>query len=251
MDAELIRRQSALEDEHWWFRGRASIVRELLPPGGPGRQLLDIGCGWGGLTQHLVGWGHVRGVEPSAVAREEAARRGVAVLEGSAERLPVGDRSVDVALVSDVLEHLDDDGVALAEVRRVLRPGGVALITVPAYHWLYSSHDRALSHRRRYGRARLERAVRGAGLVPRRVTHYNTLLFPPIAAIRLLRRSRSRAPAEDARPTWPPLNAVLLRVFSFERVLLRRVELPFGLSLAMLVTRPAEPGDRGAEAGAR
>jgi len=240
MDAELIRRQSALEDRHWWFRARAEIVRDLIPPGDPGRELLDVGCGWGGLTRHLTGLGRVRGVEPSEVAREEAARRGLEVLDGSAESLPVPDRSIDVAVVTDVLEHLDDDERALREVVRALRPGGVAVITVPAYGWLFSSHDRALSHRRRYGRRQLVARVRAAGLVPERVTHYNTVLFLPIAAVRLA--TRNRPPSEDARPTWPPLNALLYRLFASERALMRRRPLPVGLSLAVVARRPPAPG---------
>jgi SAM-dependent methyltransferase len=237
MDAELIRRQSALEERHWWFRARAEIVRGLVPPGDPERELLDVGCGWGGLTRHLVGLGRVRGVEPSEVAREEAARRGLEVLDGSAEVIPVPDATIDVAVVTDVLEHLDDDARALRELHRTLRPGGVAVITVPAYGWLFSSHDRALDHRRRYGKRQLLRRVREAGLEPERVTHYNTLLFPPIALVRLA--TRNRPPSEDARPTWGPLNALLYRLFSCERALMDRRPLPFGLSLAVVARRPA------------
>jgi SAM-dependent methyltransferase len=236
MDSELIRRQSALEEGHWWFRARAEIVGDLFPPGDPEREILDVGCGWGGLTCRLAAHGRVRGVEPSEAAREEAARRGLTVLAGSAEALPAEDQSIDVALVSDVLEHLDDDLVALREVHRVLRPGGVAVITVPAYAWLYSAHDRALEHRRRYSRRRLVEAVRAAGLEPVRITHYNALLFLPSAAVRLIRRNRP--PAEDARPTWGPLNAVLYRIFAAERGLLRRRSIPFGLTLAMVAARP-------------
>jgi SAM-dependent methyltransferase len=236
MDADVIRAQSALEDEGWWFRGRAEIICGLIPRNGGPRALLDVGCGWGGLTRHLTRFGNVVGVDPSPAAREEAARRGLRVLDGTADALPVPDASVDLALATDVIEHLVDDVAALRELHRVLRPGGLALVTVPAYGWLFSSHDRALGHERRYTRPRLERAVKAAGLVPVRSTHFNTLLFPPIAAVRLATRRR---PARiDARPTWPPLNRLLYRLFASERRLLERMDLRFGLSLAMLARRP-------------
>jgi SAM-dependent methyltransferase len=136
-----------------------------------------------------------------------------------------------------VLEHLDDDARALRELRRTLRPGGVAVITVPAYEWLFSSHDEALDHRRRYGKRQLLRRVREADLVPERVTHYNTLLFPLIAPVRLA--TRNRPASEDAKPTWAPVNAVLYRLFTSERALMDRRSLPFGLSLAVVARRPA------------
>jgi SAM-dependent methyltransferase len=249
MDAELIRAQSALEDEQWWFRGRARIICDLLPGGSERRSLLDVGCGWGGLTRHLAAHGAVVGVEPSPAAREEAGRRGLTVLEGTADRLPVPDASVDVAVATDVIEHLADDVAALRELARVLRDDGLALITVPACPWLFSSHDRALGHHRRYSRGSLLAAVRAAGLRPVRVTHFNTFLFPPSAAVRLL--TRRRAARVDAQPTWGPLNWLLYRIFLSERRILRRRDLPFGLSLAVLARRAAGAAPRPAHAEAR
>ena len=236
MDPEVIRAQSARESGQWWFRGRADVVCGLLPPGDFSRTVLDIGCGWGGLTERLRPYGKVSGVEPSAAAREEAGRRGVAVLAGSAERLPVADGSVHLAVATDVIEHLEDDVAALSEIARVLRPDGQALITVPAYPWLFSSHDRALSHRRRYTRGTLTAALRRAGLEPARLTYFNTLLFAPQAAARLA--TRRRRPRVDAWPTRGPVNSLLYRVFAFEGRLLSRRDLPFGLSLAA-VAAPA------------
>jgi hypothetical protein len=124
----------------------------------------------------------------------------------------------------------------VAEIARALRPGGTALVTVPAYPWLFGAHDRALDHRRRYTRRGLVALLRGAGLEPTRVTYFNTLLFPLVLPVRLLRRS-SAARAERTGATGP-LDAILYRVFRSERTLLRRVDLPFGLSLAALAAKP-------------
>jgi SAM-dependent methyltransferase len=238
MDPDLIRTEAAAEG--WWSRGRTEIIKSLLPPPNGGRRVLDAGSGWGAVTANLGAWGAVLGVEPSQAAREEAARRGVRVLEGRAEELPVEDASIDIAIASDVIEHLPDDLIAVRELARVLRPGGLALITVPAYPWLMGAHDRALGHYRRYTRSMLLDTVRAAGLEPRRVTHFNTLLFPLALPGRLLGRSR-QANADDPRAPGP-LDAIFYRVFRAERGPLRHIDLPFGLSLAALATRPERVG---------
>jgi SAM-dependent methyltransferase len=238
VDPEVIREEAAAEG--WWSRGRTEVIKSLLPPPDGRRSVLDVGSGWGAVSSRLGPWGTVTGVEPSEVAREEAKRRGVSVLEGRAEQLPAEGASVDIAIASDVIEHVPDDGAAVRELARVLRPGGLALITVPAYPWLMGAHDRALGHHRRYTKAALLEVVRESGLAPQRVTHFNTLLFPLAVPVRLLKRS---AGAQADNPRAPgPFDELFFRVFRSETRLLTRVNLPFGLSLAALATRPERVG---------
>jgi len=238
VDPELIRAEA--DAEGWWSRGRTDVIKSLLPaPDGVGR-LLDVGSGWGAVTCRLEGWGEVTGVEPSEVARDEAARRGIRVLEGRAEQLPVADGSVDIAIASDVIEHLPDDVAAVRELARVLRPGGLALITVPAYPRLMGAHDHALGHYRRYTRKALAAAVAAGGMHLTRITHFNMLLFPFALPVRML--GRGREARADAPSAPGPLDAVFYRVFRAERGLLRRFNLPVGLSLAALATRPSGAG---------
>lgn len=234
MDPEVIRAEAAAEG--WWSRGRTEIIKSLLPPADGARRVLDVGSGWGAVSGRLGAWGEVIGVEPSPVAREEAERRGVRVLEGRAEELPVDDASVDIAIASDVIEHLPDDAAAVRELVRVLRPGGLALITVPAYPSLMGAHDRALGHYRRYTRGMLVETVTGSGLEPSRVSHFNTLLFPLALPVRIA--GRSRQPRADNPRAPGPLDAVFYRVLRSERGLLGRFDLPFGLSLAALANKP-------------
>ena len=239
MDPEVIRAEAAAEG--WWSRGRTEIIKSLLPPADGARRVLDVGSGWGAVSGCLGAWGEVIGVEPSPVARAEAERRGVRALDGRAEGLPVEDSSVDIAIASDVIEHLPDDAAAVRELVRVLRPGGTALITVPAYPWLMGAHDRALGHHRRYTEEMLLDAVADAGLVPNRVTHFNTLLFPIALPVRLLGRLR-RSGADQPRAPGP-LDAIFYRVFRTERQLLSHFDLPFGLSLATLAAKPERVGE--------
>src|SRR5688500_17949105 len=127
------------EDTHWWFAGRRRLIAcaldralGLLPPAAGPRRLLDVGCGTGANLELLARYGEASGVDVSAEALAFCRARGLTRVHlGAAERLPVPDASVDVVTALDVVEHLDDDRAGLREMRRVLRPGGCALIFVP------------------------------------------------------------------------------------------------------------------------
>ncbi len=146
------------EDKHWWFATRTRAIlayldRYLGP--GRGRRVLDVGCGAGNMAHHLRHYGTVVGMDnnprPLAVARE----RGVEVHEGVADDLPFEDEGFDLVALLDTLEHVPNEGRALDECRRVLRPGGKLLITVPAFMFLWSHNDVINLHQRRYGAAEL------------------------------------------------------------------------------------------------
>ncbi len=236
MDAEIIRRQAEEQSSGWWFRGRAEIVHSLLPEPDGTKRVADIGCGWGGLTETLSAWGSVVGVEPSEAARAEAKRRGVEVLAGEADALPLEDGSVDIVVSTDVLEHLDDDVAAVREIERVLVPDGIALVTVPAYPRLFSSHDVALEHRRRYTRRTIAEAIRAGGLEPERTTNFNSILLPVAAASRLATRNRPPKAQSGAAPG--PLNGLLYGTMRLERAMIGRFDLPAGLTIAVRARKP-------------
>src|SRR4051794_37695370 len=134
------------EDHYWWFVSRRELVvetvRRLPMPRAP--RLVDVGCGTGATAEALHRFGIVTGVDMSPMALECCRRRGLErLMQGVAEALPLADDSADVLVATDILEHLDDDLAALREFHRVLRPGGHAVITVPAYRMLWSEHDEA------------------------------------------------------------------------------------------------------------
>ena len=233
----------ALEHTHWWFRGRRRILLQLLrraTDSSHGRlRILDFGCGTGGNTSTYAVLGSVFGIELDAAAVRLAHARGGAVYcRSSGTQLPFRSGGFDVVVASDVLEHIEDDTTAAAEITRVLRPGGVAVISVPAHQWLFSQHDAALHHMRRYRKKQLSDLLRRVGLRIRRLSYWNTALFPAIALSRLLRR-RQNIHELRVEERLPPgiLNESLTVLLAAEAAILRHVSLPWGLSLIAVAER--------------
>ncbi|MBP7125722.1 methyltransferase domain-containing protein [Myxococcota bacterium] len=239
MDLREYQLMAAVEDRHFWFLGMRAIFRDAyLDAGlGPASEVLDVGCATGGMMRFLAGQGRFMGLdrseEAAAIARQ---RTGCPVLVGDATAMPFPDGRFDGVMAMDVLEHVEDDRAALREIRRVLRPGGPFLASVPCHPWLFSTHDRALMHLRRYRRREFLARLAEAGFRPERVSWTNSLLFPVAAASRLARRilGDRRDGRSDAGLEVGPANGLLLRVFRLERVLGRRIPMPWGLSLLVV-----------------
>ncbi|GGK08689.1 methyltransferase [Pilimelia anulata] len=235
MDATDIRQLAGIEDAHWWFRERRAILgrwlRGLRRAGVAPGAALDIGAAGGGNTRVLRahGWRPLA-LEYSAAGAAVAAGRGLAVVRGDATALPAASASLDLVTAFDVLEHIEDDYLAAAEVRRVLRPGGTALVTVPCDMRLWSAHDEASHHVRRYDRPGLRRLLTKAGLVVDELWSWNVLLRPVVA----LRRRSASGSDLTALPT--PVNAALTAIITAERHLPVR-SLP-GVSLMLRAHRP-------------
>jgi SAM-dependent methyltransferase len=242
MDDDLVLDLGELEDAHWWFSVRRRIVVEELARSMPedARVLLEVGCGTGGMLAELEGMGDglaITGVEPSEAARVVAAGAGHKVEPGTFEQLPVEDRSLDALIALDVLEHCSDDAVALAEAARALRPGGLLFLTVPALQSLWSPHDEANRHFRRYAREELAALVSAHGFAIERVTYFNTLLLPLAYGAKAGARAVGRKGLVGARQPWGPVNAALSAVFGLEITWLRAHPLPVGVSLMLSARR--------------
>lgn len=236
-------RMYGAEDHYWWYRSRRELVVDAASRLGlpPGATVVDVGCGTGATARDLGRFGRVIGVDFSTLALGLCRRRGLNdLLRGSAESLPMADGSADLIVATDILEHLDDDRAALAEFRRVLRPGGHLVATVPAYQFLWSEHDEALMHRRRYVSGELGRRADAAGFERVRLGYALSLLFP-LALGRLLRgrRPSGRPPEAQVKPVPPLVNEALVRFQRFENGLLRFLPLPWGLSVVAVLRRPA------------
>ncbi len=197
------------------------------------------------MLTYLKAYGVAEGVDIDAEAIGYCRERGLeAVRLGEAARLPFADGTFDLVTALDVVEHLDDDRGALTEMRRVLKPGGQILVTVPAHRFLWGDQDEVNQHKRRYAARELRGALDATGFEIQRLSYMNALLFPPIAAARLLRRLERRVrpdvPQEsDFRyPAPSPLNFVLGHVFAAEGPVLQRLDIPFGVSIVALARKP-------------
>ena len=241
MDEAFYRSYFEIEGRHWWFLGRRRLFLRLIEDRFGARRpidMLDFGCGTGAFLEHLERFGAVSAVDSdaSAVAFCHTRGRTEVQLVPADVPLPFPDASFDLATALDVVEHIDDDVAALTELRRVLRPDGVLLVAVPAFMFLWGKQDEVSHHKRRYTARTLRAALHHAGFAVERTSYFNTLLFPPIAAVRvgrrLLRRPGSAESDFDLGPAM--LNRALGAVFGAEAGIVARRSLPFGVSVLAL-----------------
>lgn len=238
MDRIVYDRMAAHDSTHWWYRARRDILADYLKrEGGLPEQarILEIGCGTGHNLPMLARFGTVEAIEIDPAARDIASLRlGRPVGDAPLPVLPGVERGAyDLIAVLDVVEHIEDDVGALAAMAACLKPGGKILITVPAHQWLWSAHDTVNHHHRRYSKKSLAAAIRAAGLEPRKLGYFNSLLFPLAAAARLAGRLTGRDDSDDSPPP-KPVNALFETIFRWERHLVGRVPMTPGVSIITL-----------------
>lgn len=246
MNREEYEQMYRLEDSHWWFVARRNLLmhawHRFPPPQAPGRRprILDVGCGTGGTLDRLKSVGDPVGLDSEALALEFCRKRGYTELvQASATEMPFAPASFDAAVALDVLEHIPDHEGAAREICRVLAPGGLMYASVPAYGFLWSGHDDALMHKRRYIAREVRDLVQNAGLNVVHLTYTVTLLLPPVALIRLLQRvGPRRPPRADVQPTGPGLNRLLQTLLDWEGRMSLRRPLPLGVSVFVVARKP-------------
>lgn len=233
-----------LESFYWWFVARRRLLEALVQEiAGEFKRpvILDVGCGTGINFSVLAKYGDTFSSDASEEALSFSKGRGIdGLVRSHIEELPFVGSTFDIITALDVLEHIDDDLVGLDEIYRVSREGGVLVITVPAYGFLWSEHDEALHHRRRYAASELRNKLTNAGFGVERITYYITFLFFPILFMRFAQSvSKKSIHAKTSHvilPGW--LNSLLIAILGFERVLLRWMNFPFGVSIVCLARKP-------------
>jgi 2-polyprenyl-3-methyl-5-hydroxy-6-metoxy-1,4-benzoquinol methylase len=243
MDRAVFDRMAELDEEHWWFEARrrilSAVIRRIVRVPEKAR-VLEVGCGTGHNLAMLGQFGRLDACELDDSARSLASQRlGRAVRN---VRLPdlstFKPSSYDLIALLDVLEHVPNDQEAVKAIRGLLRPGGALLLTVPANKWMWSAHDVAHHHFRRYSRGQLKAVLKQAGFEIQTLSFFNTLLFPLIAVARIVGKASGKEAADDSLPSGP-VNAMLRGVFGLEAGLVGRVPMPFGVSLVAVARRPA------------
>jgi SAM-dependent methyltransferase len=239
MERSAYAEMAAIDEGHWWYRARRTVVGAVITRFVtlPDRaKIVEIGCGTGSNLPVLTRFGDVTAIEPDAIARKFAATRSDAVVvEGRLpNQLPIDDASQDLAVMLDVLEHVDDDVGALKAVAAKLAPNARFLLTVPAVPSLWSPHDEEHHHKRRYTKANLTEVIEKAGLQVEMISYFNTLLFPLIATVRWSKNLLGSKAVDTGMPAqW--LNALLEGIFGLERAMVGRWPMPIGVSLIVIV----------------
>ena len=242
MERSVYKEMAELDQRHWWYCARRQVLadlirREAMPPAN-GR-LLEIGCGTGHNLEMLKSYGSLEASELDRCARAVANKR----LPRKVKSAKLPDLSMfkrngyDLIALLDVLEHVPDDLASLRAIHMRLKPGGALLLTVPANPWMWSAHDAAHHHFRRYTKKKLEELFLRSGLEVQLLSYFNSLLFPLVAAARVIGKITGKESADDQLPS-APANAILEKVFGFEKHLIGRLPMPFGVSLVAVVRRP-------------
>jgi SAM-dependent methyltransferase len=243
MAVDAIDAMALVERDHWWFRAKHRLVLDELRRERTAGVVVDVGAGTGGLLERLHAGGHrAVGMEldPVALAHARRDHPRLALGRALAEALPVRDGGAAAVTALDVVEHLDDDVLALRELRRVVGPGGLVLVAVPAYQWAWSDHDVRLGHRRRYSRSQLTAAAEQADLTVLRCTHFHSWLAPIAWLVRRtpVGRLMGGGSAEEASFGNRFINRALQLVTDVERTALASVDSPVGLSILLVARVP-------------
>jgi SAM-dependent methyltransferase len=240
MERSFLDKYHRIEREHWWFRVRGSIIGDLISGysgTGEEKKILNVGAATGRSTEILQPFGRVKSLEfdgPSYEYCRDILK--LDIVQGSVTELPFEDDSFDLVCAFDVIEHVEDDGLAVRELIRVCKPGGIVFVTVPAFMSLWSVHDEVNLHYRRYRKDGLQLLFTGGRIL--RTTYFNTLLFPLIWIARSLGNKTGRG-GKNTKPDNEWMQSRLTdflfgSIFSMERPLLKNMNLPFGVSLALL-----------------
>jgi SAM-dependent methyltransferase len=238
--ADYARRYRELWERHWWWRSREGWLLgwiKKLHLEAPRHRILDVGCGDGLFFETLARFGHVEGVEPDKSLVSDSRWRDrihIGPVEAGLEaQLPY-----DLVLMLDVLEHIPEQSRALGAVWSVLRPGGHVLVTVPAFAWLWSRHDEANAHQRRYGPRDLRTVLKEAGFVVETLRFFFVWTVAPLYFRRLLAPAGVAAADYDVPIPHPVINRLLTAWSRCEHAIGRVVPWPLGSSMLAIARRP-------------
>lgn len=243
MEKDFYKTYFALEEDNWWFRVRRNLIFDLIRKYKITNKskIFDFGCGSGYTVGYLQRMGYdASGADVSAEAIEFGLSKGIrnlSVAQGG-EIKPL-EGGFDLILALDVIEHIKDDLGAIRAIEMALKPGGMAIMTVPAYQWLWGVQDEVAHHFRRYTMSGLADTVkRSSGFKVVRKTYFNTFLFPPIAVVRVLSKCFNLKERESdfSINNWF-LNGLFYFIFNLETYFLKLFNFPFGVSILLVLKK--------------
>lgn len=243
MDPQFYKEYYTLERTNWWFTARLAILEGILKKkitlGKSNLKILNVGVATGATSEMLSKYGDVTSVEyDDECCKFLKEKTGIEAVNASLTDLPYSDNEFDLVCAFDVVEHIEDDNLAVSEIQRVLRSQGSYFLTVPAYQFLWSNHDVVNHHFRRYTKTEFNNLFQGNKLEVNYSSYFNFWLFTPIALTRFVLNMFSRKSKEssgsdnDLTSSSKIINKVLYPIFKSELGLLRLgLKLPFGVSI--------------------
>jgi ubiquinone/menaquinone biosynthesis C-methylase UbiE len=248
MNHEEYERMYRFEDRYWWFIARRNLIATLIKTHygeNAGLRILDVGCGTGAMLDELASFGSVTGADfaPEALAFCRARGDHYPLARADIRCLPFADNSFDVITAMDIIEHIDNDKAALMELHRVLKPGGRVFATVPAFQSLWSEHDEALHHYRRYTAPQFKDLFQRVGFTVGKMSYTITSLFPLIWTYRQISKRLPKRPDREKKADLVEfskgVNAALLALCKLETKVVNKAHLPFGVSVACVAQKKA------------
>ena len=242
MNIEMYRIFFNIQKQHWWFVTKKDIILDSIRRHlnlQPNSMILDIGCGSGLMLNALEEMGHTSGMDMSS----EAIQFSKEIFSGPVnqgflpDQVPYPKNVFELVTALDVIEHIDDDVASLEAIKSLLSPSGKAIITVPAYMFLWSQFDEMNEHKRRYTLTELQQKLIKAGFHIEKISYFNTLLFPIVYVVRKLNNILGRNGTSDVDMPGSLANHSLRTIFGFEKYLLRFCKLPFGVSILAVVSK--------------
>ncbi len=242
MNIQMYRIFFEIQKKHWWFTSKKAIILETIARYtnlNPSSTILDIGCGSGLMLNALEGLGNTSGMDMSddAIQFSQEIFRGGIRKGYLPDNVPFPENQFDLITALDVIEHIDDDVQSLKTIKELLTATGTAIITVPAYMFLWSHFDEINEHKRRYTLTELKNKLEQAGFRIEKISYYNTFLFPIAYVVRKLNNFLGRNGVSDIEMPSDIMNNLLRRVFSSEKSLLRYCNFPFGVSVLAVVKK--------------
>ncbi|MEN8236173.1 MAG: class I SAM-dependent methyltransferase [Pseudomonadota bacterium] len=246
MDARTYEIESQLESYHWWFVTRRDMFTRYIQKLNlkQNASILDVGTSSGTNLRMLkaMGFTHFKGIDISPLAAQIAKDKGLGKVDiGNICKLPYPKSHFDLILATDIIEHVDDDLLALQELQRVLKSNGTILLTVPAFPSLWGLQDIVSHHKRRYRKAQLIAKFKAANLHPRTLYHFNYLLFIPIWLMRqIIKIGQPNNLKSENEINAPWINAILKRIFKLDTWSAPLLRPPFGVSIFTLLSKEPE-----------
>ncbi len=232
------------ENTHWWCVSQRKILRKILNQyiSNKTKNVLEVGCGTGGNLLMLKEYGDLSAMEPDDEARRLANSKNICLVKKGVlpNNIPF-DECFDLICMLGVLEHVDNDLETLKFIKDKLKQKGILVITVPAYKFLWGFHDVIVHHKRRYTKKQLTKLLSKSGLKIKYVTYYNTFLFPIIATIKILKNMLRIKSNNEASMPWIPINNLLTKIFSSEKLILPQLSFPFGVHILILAMNEQDP----------